>query len=63
MPRQTFTERLTRHGVLIADGATGTNYQDMGIEPAWRRRSGCSTSPTGCVELHRAFVDAGSDLS
>jgi len=28
-----FAERLDDRGVLLADGATGTNFQDMGIEP------------------------------
>ena len=31
--RTTFAEQLAERGVLIADGATGTNYQTMGMEP------------------------------
>jgi methionine synthase I (cobalamin-dependent) len=45
--------------VLLADGATGTNYQTMGIEPGLAP-SGCSTRLASVVELHRAFVEAGS---
>jgi hypothetical protein len=28
-----FAELLEDRGVLLADGATATNFQDMGIEP------------------------------
>ena len=28
-----FSELLEARGVLVADGATGTNYQDLGLEP------------------------------
>ena len=31
--RASFTDLLAERGVLIADGATGTNYQAMGMEP------------------------------
>ena len=62
MPRQTFTERLTRHGVLIADGATGTNYQTMGLELGAAPEEWLFAQPGKVVELHRAFIDAGSDL-
>ena len=57
-----FTDLLTERGVLIADGATGTNYQTMGIEPGVAPEEWLFDAPERVVELHRAFVDAGSDI-
>lgn len=49
-------------GVLIADGATGTNYQNMGIEPGVAPEEWVVDAPDKVQELHRRFRDAGSDL-
>jgi 5-methyltetrahydrofolate--homocysteine methyltransferase len=57
-----FDEMLARKGVLVADGATGTNYQTMGMEPGLAPEEWLFQAPERVVELHRAFVDAGSDL-
>jgi methionine synthase I (cobalamin-dependent) len=48
--------------VLLADGATGTNYQDMGIEPGVAPEEWVFDAPERVQELHRRFVEAGSDL-
>ncbi len=57
-----FADLLARRGVLLADGATGTNYQEMGIEPGVAPEEWLFDAPERVVELHRAFAEAGSDL-
>ncbi len=57
-----FAERLAERGVLVADGATGTNYQELGLEPGVAPEEWLFDSPDRVVGLHRAFVAAGSDL-
>src|SRR5947209_20213880 len=53
---------LTRRGVLLADGAIGTNYQDMGLEPGVAPEEWVFDAPEKVTELHQRFVEAGSDL-
>jgi 5-methyltetrahydrofolate--homocysteine methyltransferase len=60
--RTSFTDRLAAQQVLIADGATGTNYQTMGMEPGLAPEEWLFQAPERVVELHRAFVDAGADI-
>ncbi len=57
-----FGELLADGGVLLADGATGTNYQIMGIEPGVAPEEWVFDAPDRVRELHRRFADAGSDL-
>ena len=57
-----FTDLLAERGVLIADGATGTNYQTMGMEPGLAPEEWLFDAPERVIELHRAFADAGSDI-
>jgi 5-methyltetrahydrofolate--homocysteine methyltransferase len=57
-----FTEMLSERGVLLADGATGTNYQDMGIEPGVAPEEWVVDAPERVGALHRRFAQAGSDL-
>jgi 5-methyltetrahydrofolate--homocysteine methyltransferase len=57
-----FSELLEARGVLLADGATGTNYQDMGIEPGVAPEEWVFDAPSRVADLHRRFVQAGSDL-
>jgi 5-methyltetrahydrofolate--homocysteine methyltransferase len=47
-------------GVVVADGATGTNYQRLGIEPGVAPEEWVFDEPAKVQELHRAFVDAGA---
>jgi 5-methyltetrahydrofolate--homocysteine methyltransferase len=49
-------------GVVDADGATGTNYQRLGIEPGVAPEEWVFDEPAKVQELHRAFVDAGADV-
>jgi 5-methyltetrahydrofolate--homocysteine methyltransferase len=57
-----FTQLLEERPVLLADGATGTNYQDMGIAPGVAPEEWVFDEPENVAELHRRFVEAGSDL-
>src|SRR2546430_14463145 len=57
-----FTDHLAARTVLLADGATGTNYQNMGIEPGVAPEEWVVDAPEKVQELHRRFVEAGSDL-
>ena len=53
---------LEDRGVLLADGALGTNFQDMGIEPGVAGEEWVFDAPDQVMALHRRFVDAGCDL-
>lgn len=57
-----FSQRLADREVLLADGATGTNYQDMGIEPGVAPEEWVFEAPDRVADLHRRFAQAGSDL-
>lgn len=57
-----FAELLEGRGVLLADGATGTNFQDMGIEPGVAPEEWVFDAPQQVRDLHRRFADAGCDL-
>ena len=57
-----FADLLAERPVLLADGATGTNYQEMGIEPGVAPEEWVVDAPERVRELHRRFVEAGSDL-
>jgi 5-methyltetrahydrofolate--homocysteine methyltransferase len=57
-----FLDRLAGSGVVLADGATGTNYHEMGIEPGKAPEEWVVEAPERVAELHRRFVEAGSDL-
>ena len=53
---RSFNARLAAGDTLIADGATGTNYQTMGMEPGLAPEEWLFQAPEKVVELHRAFV-------
>jgi len=57
-----FSELLRARGVLLSDGATGTNYQDRGIEPGVAPEEWVLDRPDEVVDLHRRFAEAGSDI-
>lgn len=57
-----FANLLATRAVVLADGATGTNYQSMGIEPGVAPEEWVIEAPDRVQRLHRRFVDAGSDL-
>ena len=51
-----FAELLAERTVLLADGATGTNYQAMGIAPGVAPEEWVFDAPDKVVELHRRFA-------
>ncbi len=57
-----FLDLLDERRVLVADGATGTNYQAMGLPLGTAPEEWLFEAPERVMELHRAFVDAGADL-
>jgi methionine synthase I (cobalamin-dependent) len=57
-----FLERLATRPVLVADGATGTSYQEMGSEIGVAPEEWVWDRPEKVLELHRAFISAGSDV-
>jgi 5-methyltetrahydrofolate--homocysteine methyltransferase len=60
---RTSLEALLESGrVLLADGATGTNYFRMGLEAGGAPELWNVDHPERVVELHQAFVDAGADI-
>ena len=61
MPKS-FLDRLNAGEILVADGATGTNYQAMGIEIGVPPEEWVFDKPENVLALHRAFIDAGSDI-
>ncbi len=58
----TFLERLQRGDLLVADGATGTNYQRMGLALGVLPEEWVWDAPEKVLELHRAFISAGADI-
>jgi len=57
-----FLARLAGPGVVLADGATGTNYHELGIEPGKAPEEWVIEAPDQVLALHRRFLEAGSDL-
>ncbi len=57
-----FTARLASGEVLVADGATGTNLQKVGLTSGTSPEDWVFDQPDKILALHRAWVDAGSDI-
>ncbi|MCB1468628.1 MAG: homocysteine S-methyltransferase family protein, partial [Rhizobiaceae bacterium] len=53
---------LAEKGVLLADGATGTNLFAMGLEAGEAPELLNETAPETIGKLHQGFVDAGADI-
>lgn len=60
--RTSLAEMLASHEVLLADGATGTNYFAAGLESGHPPELWNEEHPDRVLALHQAFVDAGSDI-
>jgi 5-methyltetrahydrofolate--homocysteine methyltransferase len=56
-----FLEKL-KAGILVADGATGTNLQKVGLLAGMHPEAWVIESPEKILALEQSFVDAGSDL-
>jgi len=57
-----FLERLQNGDVLVADGATGTNLQKVGLKAGMHPEAWVMEQPEKILALESAFVDAGSDI-
>lgn len=57
-----FLERLNAGEVFVADGATGTNLQRMGLKPGTAPEDLLIDNPEILLELANRFVAAGSDI-
>jgi 5-methyltetrahydrofolate--homocysteine methyltransferase len=55
-------ERLAQPGVLVADGATGTQLQKAGLPVGAPSELWILENPDGIRALHRSYVTAGSDV-
>lgn len=55
-------ELIAEKGVLLADGATGTNLFAMGLESGEAPELWNEDAPEKIVKLHQDFVDAGADI-
>jgi 5-methyltetrahydrofolate--homocysteine methyltransferase len=53
---------LAEKGVLLADGATGTNLFEMGLTSGDAPELWNETNPEKIFTLHKNFVDAGADI-
>jgi len=57
-----FLAKFQSGKTLVADGATGTNLQKMGIKPGTPPEELVLDQPDLILGLERSFVEAGSDL-
>ena len=57
-----FLERLNTGEILVADGATGSNLQKMGLKPGRPPEDLIIDNPDLLYTLEKSFVDAGSDI-
>ena len=57
-----FEDLLAAKGVLLADGAIGTNLFDMGLVSGDAPELWNVDEPEKVIALHRSFVEAGADI-
>jgi 5-methyltetrahydrofolate--homocysteine methyltransferase len=57
-----FLQRLNQPGILIADGATGTMMQKMGLPRGTAPERWNLENPEAVRALHKSYIDAGSDV-
>ncbi|CAN5455897.1 betaine--homocysteine S-methyltransferase [soil metagenome] len=62
MTRLSFVEALAARPFLLADGATGTNYFQMGLTSGDAPEMWNFDYPDRVRSLHRQFIDAGADI-
>ena len=59
---ESFLTRLQAGEALVADGATGTMLQRMGLPAGQAPERWVLDQPEAILSLHRAYIGAGSDL-
>ena len=57
-----FLDRLTSKGILVSDGAAGTNLQNLGLIAGVSPETWVMEQPQKIIDLEKAFVEAGSDI-
>ena len=57
-----FLERLNSGEILVADGATGTNLQKVGLVGGMHTEDWVLDHPEKILDLEKVFVAAGSDI-
>lgn len=57
-----FSERLNSGEILVADGATGSNLQKMGLKPGRPPEDLIIDDPDTILKLASSFAEAGSDI-
>lgn len=57
-----FLERLNAGEILVADGATGSNLQRMGLKPGRPPEDLIIDNPEIILKLASSFVEAGADI-
>ncbi len=57
-----FLERLQNAEILVADGATGTNLQKVGLAAGMHAEDWVLDCPEKILDLEKAFIAAGSDI-
>jgi methionine synthase I (cobalamin-dependent) len=62
MPRHSFTEALNTKPWLLADGATGTNYFQMGLMSGDAPEMWNLEHVDRVRSLHKQFIEAGADI-
>ncbi len=60
--RISLEDLLASNQLVLADGATGTNFMNMGLEPGFPPDLWNVSNPEKPDALHQMFVDAGSDI-
>ncbi len=60
--RSTLQDLLSGRQALVCDGATGTNYMDMGLGPGDPPELWNVEHPERVQSLYQRFVDAGADI-
>jgi 5-methyltetrahydrofolate--homocysteine methyltransferase len=58
-----FLDRLADGNVVLTDGATGTNFQQMGLPPGASPEDWVFDEPDRVRELHARFARAGSEFA
>ncbi len=61
-PSNRFTRLLASRPWLLADGATGSNLFDMGLQSGDAPELWNTEHPDRIANLHRSFVEAGADI-
>jgi 5-methyltetrahydrofolate--homocysteine methyltransferase len=62
MNKLSFQDRIKKGDILVSDGAMGTNLQKQGLEKGKPSENWLFERPEEIVQLHKDFIDAGSDI-